>query len=75
MWLKMALEELNSRIQSLANEIRHSEDLDSVKESTDLIVKFSQLQTSITSSLEIALDTVLKQNMTLAFCVLIILGG
>ena len=37
-----------------------------VKESADLIVNYSQLQASVTSSLEIAVDTVLKQNMTLA---------
>ena len=30
------------------------------------MIKYSQLQASVTSSLEIALDTVLKQNMTLA---------
>ena len=66
-WFKMAIEELNNRIQELATEIRSSEDLDTVKESADLIIKYSQLQASVTSSLEIALDTVLKQNMTLAW--------
>ena len=30
------------------------------------MIKYSQLQASVTSSLEIALDMVLKQNMTLA---------
>ena len=65
-WFKMAIEELNNRIQELASEIRSSGDLDTVKESADLIVKYSQLQALVTSSLEIALDTVLKQNMTLA---------
>ena len=65
-WFKMTIEELNNRMQELANEIRSSGDLDTVKESADLIVKYSQLQASVTSSLEIALDTVLKQNMTLA---------
>ena len=65
-WFKMAIEELNSRIQELATEIRSSGHLDTVKESADLVVKYSQLQASVTSSLEIALDTVLKQNMTLA---------
>ena len=65
-WFKMAIEELNNRIQELATEIRSSEDLDTVKESADLMIKYSQLQASVTSSLEIALDTVLKQNMTLA---------
>ena len=65
-WFKMAIEELNNRIQELATEIRGSEDLDTVKESADLMIKYSQLQASVTSSLEIALDTVLKQNMTLA---------
>ena len=64
-WFKMAIEELNNRIQELASEIRSSGDLDIVKESADLIGKYSQLQASVTS-LEIALDTVLKQNMTLA---------
>ena len=64
-WFKMAIEELNNRMQELANEIRSSGDLDTVKESADLIVKYLQLQASVTSSLEIALDTVLKQNMTL----------
>ena len=58
-WFKMAIEELNNRIQELATEIRSSGDLDTVKESADLIVKYSQLQASVTSSLEIALDTVL----------------
>ena len=62
----MAIEELNNRIQELATEMRTSRDLDTVKESADLIVKYSQLQASVTSSLEIALDTLLKQNMTLA---------
>ena len=65
-WFKMAIEELNNRIQELATEIRGSEDLDTVKESADLMIKYSQLQASVTSSLETALDTVLKQNMTLA---------
>ena len=65
-WFRMAIEELNNRIQELATEIRSSGDLDTVKESADLIVKYSQLQASVTSSLEIALDTVLKQNVTLA---------
>ena len=65
-WFKMAIEELNNRIQELATEIRSSEDLDTVKESADLMIKYLQLQASVTSSLEIALDTVLKQNMTLA---------
>ena len=69
-WFKMAIEELNNRIQELATEIRSSGDLDTVKESADLIVKYSQLQASVTS-LEIALDTVLKQNMTLAFNMLL----
>ena len=59
-WFKMAIEELNNRIQELASEIR----MDTVRESADLIVKYSQLQASVTSSPEIALDTVLKQNMT-----------
>ena len=62
----MAIEEMNNRIQELATEMRPSRDLETVKESADLMVKYSQLQTSVTSSLEIALDTVLKQNMTLA---------
>ena len=65
-WFKMAIEELNNRIEELASEIRNSEDLETVRESADLIVKYSHLQASVTSSLEIALDTVLKQNMTLA---------
>ena len=65
-WFKMAIEELNNRIQELASEIRSSGDLDTVKESADLIGKYSQLQALVTSSLEIALDTVLKQDMTLA---------
>ena len=64
-WFKMAIEELNNRIQELATEIRSSEDLDTVQESADLMIKYSQLYASVTS-LEIALDTVLKQNMTLA---------
>ena len=62
----MATEELNNRMQELATGIRSSEDLDTVKESADLMIKYSQLQASVTSSFEIALDTVLKQNMTLA---------
>ena len=62
----MANEELNNRIQELATEIKGSEDLDTIRESADLMIKYSQLQASVTSSLEIALDTVLKQNMTLA---------
>ena len=53
-------------MQELANEIRSSGDPDTVKESADHIVKYSQLQASVTSSVEIALDTVLKQNMTIA---------
>ena len=61
----MAIEELNNRIQELVTEMRSSRDLGTVKESADLMVKYSQLQASVTSS-EIALDTVLKQNMTLA---------
>ena len=65
-WFKMAIEELNNRMQELANEIRSSGDPDTVKESADHIVKYSQLQASVTSSVEIALDTVLKQNMTIA---------
>ena len=63
-WFKMAIEELNNRMQELANE--SPGDLDTVKESAELIVKYLQLQASVTSSLEIALKTVLKQNMTLA---------
>ena len=66
MWFKMATEELSNRIHELASEIRNSADLDSVRESADLIMKFLHLQASVTSSLEIALDTVLKQNITLA---------
>ena len=65
-WYKMAIEELNNRIQELATEIKCSEDLETIRESADLMIKYSQLQASVTSSLEIALDTVLKQNMTLA---------
>ena len=65
-WFKMAIEELNNIIQELACEIRSSGDLDTVRESADLIGEYSQLQASVTSSLEIVLDTVLKQNMTLA---------
>ena len=65
-WFKMAIEELNNRIQELATEIKCSEDLETIRESADLMIKYSQLQASVTSSLEIALDTVLKQNMTLA---------
>ena len=42
-----------------------------MRESADLIGKYSQLQASVTSSLEIALDTVLKQNMTLACNILL----
>ena len=61
----MVLEELNIRIQNRANEIRNTEDVESVKESAELIVKFSQLQNSITSLLDIALDTVLEQKLTL----------
>ena len=64
-WFKMTIDELNNRIQELASEIRSSGDLDTDRESADLIGKYSQLQASVTSSLEIALDTVLKQNMTL----------
>ena len=64
-WFKMAIEELNNRIQELATEMRSSKDLDTVKESADLMVKYSQLQASDTYSLEIALDIFLKQNMTL----------
>ena len=63
MWFKMAIEELNNRIHELASEIRSSGDLDTVRESADLIGKYSQLQNSVTSSLKKALDTVLKQNM------------
>ena len=65
-WFKMAIEELNSRIQELASEIRNSRGLDTVREAADLIGKYAQLQASVTSSLEITLDTVLKQNMNLA---------
>ena len=65
LWFKIVIEELNNRIQELASEIRSSGYLDTVRESTDLIGKYLQLQASVTSSLEIALDTVLKQNMTL----------
>ena len=64
-------EELNNRIQELASEMRSPGDLDTVKESPDLIVKYSQLQASVTASLEIVLDTVLKQNMTLACNILL----
>ena len=42
-WFKMAIEELNSRIQELASEIRNSGDMDTVRESADLIGKYSQL--------------------------------
>ena len=62
----MVLEEMNIRIKSLSDDIKNSNHLDSVKEFTEVIVKFSQLVSSVTSSLEIALDTVLKQNMTMA---------
>ena len=48
-WFKMAIEDLNNRIQELATEIRSSEDLDTVKESADLMIKYSQLQASVTS--------------------------
>ena len=65
-WFKMAIEELNSRIQELSSEIRNSGGLDTVREAADLIGKYAQLQASVTSSLEITLDTVLKENMTLA---------
>ena len=65
-WFKMAIEELNNNIQELASEIRSLGDLETEKESADLIGKHSQLQASVTSSLQIALDTVLKQNMALA---------
>ena len=74
-WFKMAIGELNNRIQELASEIRSSGHMDTVKESADLIVKYSQLQASVTSSLEIALDTVLKQNMTLACNMLLVMRG
>ena len=57
-WFRMAIEELNNRIQELASEIRSSGDLDTVKQFADLIGKYSQLQASVTSSLEIALDTI-----------------
>ena len=65
-WFKMGIEELNNRIQELASEIRSSGDLDTVRELADLIGKYSQVQASVTSSLQIALDTVLKQTMALA---------
>ena len=42
------------------------QDIWTLRESTDLIGKYAQLQASVTSPLEIALDTVLKQNVTLA---------
>ena len=42
-WFKMAIEELNNRIQELASEIRSSGNLDTVRESADLIGKYSQL--------------------------------
>ena len=51
MWFKMAIDDLNSGIQELATEIRSSGDLDTVRESADLIGKYSQLQASVTSSL------------------------
>ena len=70
-WFEKAIEELNNRIQELASEIRNSGDLDTVKESAYLIVKYLLLQASVTSSLEIALDTVLKQNMALACNILL----
>ena len=57
-WFKRAIEELNNRIQELGNEIRNSGDLDTVRGSADLIMKYAQLQASVTSSLEIVLDTV-----------------
>ena len=50
-WSKMALKELNSRFQELASEIKNSGDLDTVRESAELIVIYSQLQASVTSSL------------------------
>ena len=56
----MAIEELNIRIQELANKIRSSGDLKTMQLSADLIDKCSQLQTSVTSSLEMALYTDLK---------------
>ena len=62
----MAVEELHIRIHSLSDDINYSNDLDPVKVSAELIVKFSQLHSSIISSLELALDTLLKQNMTMA---------
>ena len=40
-WFKMTLDELNNRIQELASEIRNSGDLDTVRRSADLIVKYS----------------------------------
>ena len=62
----MTIEELNNRIQEVASEIRNTGDLDTVKESVDLIGNDAQLQASVTSPLEIALDTVVKQIKTLA---------
>ena len=44
-----------------------------MRESAGLFGEYSQLQASVTSSLEIALDTVLKQNMTLA-CNMLLAG-
>ena len=65
-WFKLALEELSNRVQTLSEEIQESDDLAAIKDSASLISRFCQLQSSITSSMDIALDTVLKQNMTLA---------
>ena len=65
-WFKTALEELNGRINTLSEEIRTFDDVSDIREIAILISKYSQMQSSITSSLEIALDTVLKQNMTMA---------
>ena len=52
-WFNLAIEKLNSRIQQLVSEIRNSGDPDTVRESADLIGKYSQLQASVTSYLQI----------------------
>ena len=55
-----------NRIQVLSDDIKNANDLDSVREPAEVIVKLSQLQSSITSSLKIVVDTVLKQNKIMA---------
>ena len=63
---KRALEEINLRILDYVDKITEKSQDPAISSAIDTIVKHAQLQQSITSSMEKALDVVLNQDMTAA---------